>query len=301
MNKFMDILNDRRLLQYCIPNLVRSSLLKKNIKKVEVDKIFVTSTFDVEYHVESGGFYPLEEFFKNKKFSENSTFFVQGNLVEKYQKELKKSKAEIGLHGYAHELWGPKRWWISKPFVGIHERELLLNKSLQNCKNCKIKKPVSFRAPYLLADNYTYSLLKKYDFNMDSSLPSFLGIYPVPQKINNIFSIPVSSNPVPKFSFRNGIPYTYYDILTMEIMKFFSKGNFIDFVNTVFYFQNLFSIKPNLVLLSHPWEFVKIQKHGFEYCSPSNYNVIEKLFSILKENYSVKHVTISELGELLRA
>lgn len=269
MNRLADFLTDKRFLPYFFPNLVKSFLLKKDVKKVDIKEVLVSYTFDIEYHAESGGFYSIDQFFMNKKVVKNSTFFIQGNLVEKYQKELKKSKVEIGLHGFAHELWGPRRWWNSNPFVNVHEREILLKKSLQNFKNCKIKKPVSFRAPYLITDNHTYSLIQKYGFKIDSSLPSFLGTYPVPQKINKILSIPISSNPIPKFSFRNGILFTHYDILTMETMKSFSKEDFTDFINTVFYFQSLLSIKPNLVFLSHPWEFIKVQKPGFEYCSPS--------------------------------
>lgn len=298
MKKFASVLTDKRLAHYTPFNFLRRMRMKREIKPVDVKEILVSVTFDVEYRKDKGNFFPVDEFF-NKKIGKKSTLFVQGNLVKKYSSEIKKTRGEIGLHGYAHELWGPEKWWRPDPFVNFEERERLLQMCINSFKECKIKKPISFRAPYLISDDKTFNLLKKYGFLIDSSLPSYLGIYPIPKKIDGIISIPVSVNPLPKFSIKNLMPYTYYDVLTMETMCRFSNEEFIEFVNTVFFFQKKFSIKPNLVFLSHPWEFVKQKKNGYEYCSTANFDIIDKLCSILNENYKIKYLTMSELGKIL--
>lgn len=130
-------------------------------------------TFDVEkdcppfftstYGVEEG----LPKILKLlDEFGIKSTFFVTGDVAEKYPELISKisKKHEIGCHGYHHES-----------FDEINcEKEKAVKKSKELLESIIHGELLGFRAPQLQVCNKLYLVLKELDFKYDSSIASFL-------------------------------------------------------------------------------------------------------------------------------
>jgi peptidoglycan/xylan/chitin deacetylase (PgdA/CDA1 family) len=102
-----------------------------------------------------------------KKYNQRVTFFVLGQLAEKYSNLIKKIsdlKHEIASHGYSHKtLWELDE----KSFEG----EIKLSKEI--IKNIISKEPKGFRAPNFSLNKKTkwaLEVLKKHNFSYDSSI-----------------------------------------------------------------------------------------------------------------------------------
>lgn len=102
-----------------------------------------------------------------KRYNQRATFFVLGQLAEKYPEIIKKisqSDHEVGSHGYSHQTLrelGPKKF----------EEEIKLSKKI--IKKIIKKNPKGFRAPNFSLNKKTkwaLKILKKNNFQYDSSL-----------------------------------------------------------------------------------------------------------------------------------
>jgi len=101
-----------------------------------------------------------------KKYNQQATFFVLGQLAEKYPKIIKKiadEGQEIACHGYSH-----------MPLNELNQnkfgKELKISKNI--LKNIIGKEPKGFRAPNFSLNKKTkwaLGILKKYNFQYDSS------------------------------------------------------------------------------------------------------------------------------------
>ena len=300
--KFFDFVRDKRMPYYLPNNLFNWYSRKKMMKDVTVRKIFVSITFDVE--AENIPNYHIKNFFEgiikdlgNKK----ATFFICGNLISKFSYILKKiqSKHEIGLHGFAHELWGDEKWWAIKKPIDYEQKGELLKLCLDIFKENRLRRPISFRAPYLITNHDTFKLLKKNNFRVDSSLSSYLGNFSLPVKFfkGKIMSIPVSVNPLPKVSFQYLIPYTSYESFNWTFINNLDKNNFINFINSIFSWQIFNKIQPHLVFLAHSYQVVENDKK-LKYSHEKSEKMF-KLFSFLEKNYQVEYVTLRKLAERL--
>lgn len=102
-----------------------------------------------------------------KKHKARATFFVLGELAEKYPKlikEIYQNGHEIASHGYSHN---PLEKLSEKDF----ENEIILSKKI--LKEITGKNPISFRAPYFSLNNKTkwaLKVLEEQDFRYDSSI-----------------------------------------------------------------------------------------------------------------------------------
>jgi len=116
-----------------------------------------------------------------EKYNQKATFFVLGQIAEKYPQLIKRiSEAghEIASHGYSHtilEELGPDKF----------EKEII--KTNQIIEKIINKKPIGFRAPNFSLNqktNWAFETLKKHNFLYDSSF------HPLKiKKINNPSSI----------------------------------------------------------------------------------------------------------------
>ncbi|MEM5855548.1 MAG: polysaccharide deacetylase family protein [Candidatus Aenigmatarchaeota archaeon] len=294
LGKIKSLVSDKRFPHFLPYVLVKKSLLKLKLK--EPEKIILSLTFDVEYNpmVENKH---VEIFLKKyRDFLEKntSTLFVCGEIV-KGNRELKKfRKCEIGLHGYAHELWGEEKWWLNKKPIDKKMKEELLKLSLRIFTKKRIKKPVSFRAPYMLSNKETLKILEKFGFIVDSSASTYLGEELLPSKNSKIVCLPVSANPIAKIKRIFLLPFAFYTIFNMQNFCKFDEERLREFIKIVTSFQEANGIKPHLVFLAHSYEFFKTK---LDYCSPKNFETLKDIVKFLKENYEIESLRMRELAK----
>lgn len=305
MINIVNILTDSRMPFYFPYTILKRLRLKAKYKIQDVEKIFISITFDIEkdpvndLSKSASDFIPSISNILSKE--KKSTFFVQGDMVAELSTLLRKLKGfhEIGLHGFSHEVWGDKEWWNNKEPIKLDKKKELLEKSIKLFSKNKLPKPKSFRCPFMIVNDETFDVLRDYGFSVDSSLPSYLGVLPIPVRLSNagLFSIPVSGNPVPKISFSKVIPYIYYEIFNVERMCKFDQNQIIEFVKLVCSVQLHHGHIPHLVFLGHPWEFTEMDQRKFSYCSKENYKMFQNLFSIIENNFNVEYYTIQNLAK----
>jgi len=282
------------------PHFLPYILIKKHLTKIklkEPKKILLSLTFDVEFNpiIEDKHVEIFLKRYKNFLEKNNSTLFVCGKVV-KESKELQKFKrCEIGLHGYAHELWGKEKWWINKKPIDKKTKIELLKLSMKNFKEKKIKRPVSFRAPYMISNLETLKIIENFGFAVDSSASTYLNEDNLPYKHSKIIRIPVSVKPIPEFKKIFFLPFAFYKIFNMQNFCKFNEKEVADFIRVVTSFQEANKIKPHLVFLAHSYEFFNISK--LKYCSPKNYESLRKMVKFLKKNYEIEMVRIKDLAK----
>ncbi len=295
IGKIKSFLFDKRFPHFLPYILAKKHFLKFKIK--EPEKILLSLTFDVEYNplIEDNH---VENFLeKSKSFLEksNSTIFVCSEVVEKTEKLKNFKNCEIGLHGYKHELWGDEKWWLAKSQLNKDEKRKLLELSIKIFKKKGLKRPVSFRAPYMISNLETLKILEEFNFLVDSSASTYLNEDPLPYRIGKITRIPVSVNPIPEIRKIFLLPFGFYKIFNMQNFYNFDEEKFFEYVKILTSFQLANKIKPHLVFLAHSYEFFKIEK--LSYCSPKNYRTLIKMVKILKDEYEIETLTIKNLAK----
>lgn len=101
-----------------------------------------------------------------EKYNQKATFFVLGQIAEKYPQLIKKiSEAghEIASHGYSHTI-------LEELGSNKFEEEIL--KTNQLIEKAIGKKPIGFRAPNFSLNqktNWAFKILAKHNFQYDSS------------------------------------------------------------------------------------------------------------------------------------
>lgn len=305
--RFLTLLFDIRM-PYFLPLTLARSYWRRIFMCPKINEpIYFAITIDAEQDYGSVGFsgdsQKIKDFLKVfprylKKRNWEATFFVQGELVSTYKKQLKKLESEgheIGLHGLYHELWGQPRWFLKDKRISRSERVGRLKKALNIFKKNNLKAPLSFRAPNLVIDGFSRRLLPQSGFTVDSSSPSFLG-WQKPQ-IKKLSIIPVSSDPIAKIRFKYGMPFSNFMVFNLvNLLKL--KGNkFNKYLTRILSFKPHKKWPPHLVFLAHSWEFAPSESDDsdLDYSNDNNY---EKMFSKLDQlarQYDIKFVTIQEL------
>lgn len=148
------------------------------------------------------------------QLADKVTWFIPGHTMETFEstvKEVVKSGAEIGLHGYAHEG--------AYQMTPAQEREVLV-KCMEVSQRLTGKKVQGYRAPMYQLRETTVALLKELGFLYDSSLshhdsqPYFTPESPPVQRID--FSQPASSwmKPTPLASMNTPVGHPLVEIPT---------------------------------------------------------------------------------------
>ncbi|MBI5227925.1 polysaccharide deacetylase family protein [Candidatus Micrarchaeota archaeon] len=301
---------------YSPMNVLRWNALSKKLDSVEIDEhqeIDFLFTVDVEYDYGSAGsgqtlysapyLDKARDFFAKNKIS--PTLFVQGDLIASLAPSLKRLESdgidlEVGLHGYAHENWG-RAWFTQGPVPNSAQRRELLNKSLDAFERAKIEPPKSFRAPNMVADNQTLSLLQEYGFSTDSSPPSYTGTASLVTKWQNLIQIPVTTDPMPffsKFAIAHYNVFNTYNVVLRDL-----KTDIVAAATRVAKLQILNGQKPFIVFLSHPWEFFECSEdlgNEFTYSSANNFSKIEGALSELKKSFRMNFMTMKNFAKNLR-
>ena len=152
----------------------------------------------------------LLEFFDQQNIK--ATFFTVTSLLEKYESEIKEiaKKHEIASHSHTHS-------WLNKNNA---EYEISQSKKILEEHNLKC---FGFRAPKFITTKNHFSLLRKYNYQYDSSFT------------NKTFQINTINN-ISSFRFPSPSSGLSYRKLLHPISKFFPQSK-------LFYL--------------HPWEFLK--------------------------------------------
>jgi hypothetical protein len=270
-------------------------------------------TFDVEREY---GSFRLETHASNVKsflsriegIEQNATIFVEGSLVKEHSEalhSLEKKGIEIGLHGWQHELWGSKQWYLNDKPLQPDQKATLLKAAFEDFQLSSLHRPTAFRAPNLVADESTLKLLESNGFQVDSSLPSHRGVAPIPQFPNGpsgIIRIPVSVEPTPLLDSKSFIPYYRFRVCNLKTAKQMRGEKLLDCVTRIAMCQEAFGFLPHLVMLSHSWEFFPplVENRDYAYCSATNFELLDSVVNSLSESFAVKRVSMSDLGELIK-
>ena len=295
IGRIKSLLFDKRF-----PHFFPYTLIKKHFTKIELKepkKILLSLTFDVEFNlfIENKHVEIFLKRYKNFLEKNNSTLFVCGEIV-KESKELQKfKKCEIGLHGYAHELWGEEKWWLNKKPIDKKTKIELLKISMKNFEEKRLRRPVSFRAPYMISNLETLKIIENFGFTVDSSASTYLNENNLPYKHSKIVRIPVSVNPIPEFKKIFFLPFAFYKIFNMQNFCNFDEEELRNYIRVVTSFQEANKIKPHLVFLAHSYEFFNVSE--LKYCSPKNYESLRKMVKFLKENYEIEILRIKDLAK----
>ena len=319
LTRLVDFLLDPRMPQY-LPYVKLKQLRRSKPAEIDVSHdspVLVALTFDIEYDFGSSAkeatFGAVEPFLQRlPSFAKDSgavfTLFIQGDLVARFAHYFQELQAghELGLHGYAHELWGSAKWFLPHHPTHVNMRRELLEQSLNCFADNNLIRPTSFRAPDLVADQDTLRLLEEHEFIVDSSAPSYYGVPPAPTKLlgaaSKLISIPITVNPVPCFQTRYFVPFTFYEIFNMARLAASDDSHFIKYVGEVLAFQVTAGVSPHLVFLAHPWEFKEwTDNRRLSYCSSHNYDLLCRKFSLLEERYQMRYVSMKELSQLVSA
>ncbi len=314
--RLSDLLLDPRM-PYFIPyvKLKRRSKALSNVDILDKSPLLIALTFDVEYDFGSSAreasLDAVEPFLQRlsalaEEWQAAFTLFVQGDIVERYAQLLRnlQPRHEIGLHGYAHELWGKAKWFLPQKPISYDTKKMLLEESLKAFSTSHLAMPVSFRAPDLVADTDTLQLLQANGFLIDSSAPSYYGTPPLltrPLGITSaLLSIPITAAPGPRIRTRYLLPFAAYEVFNMAWLATTNDYQLLDYVEEVLSFQINAGTKPHLVFMAHPWEFREwTEKKGDGYCSKDNYELLRRKLQLLKERYQLQYVCLKELAQLL--
>jgi hypothetical protein len=152
----------------------------------------------------------------------------------------------------------------------------------------------------LIINKKTLDLIKDFNFQIDSSLPSYLGVKPLPRVLDGLLIIPHTANPVPKFQMKNYlIPFVYYEIFTLPYFLSMGKNGFLKFIEIITSYQISFGFKPHLVFLAHSWEFVDLNIKKTKKSLHANYINLSNICNLLECNYQVEYLTLNNLAKKL--
>ena len=308
--RILDLIRDPRVPHNILETFLRTRKLTRIMKAGPSRReLCVALTFDVEREYGSrrvnGNPVSVRQFLsKLEDFSSKTTVFIEGSLVEENSKVLRLLEAhgtEIGLHGYLHELWGPTQWYLSDKPISAQEKAALLQKCKEIFERSGLQLPVSFRAPNLVSDAQTVQLLVQYGFRIDSSLPSQLGVLPVPQLFGEgggLVRIPVSADPRPLLSWAFLIPHFTFRACNLKTLTNITNQEFVEFASSIASIQDALGFRPHLVVLSHSWEFFDPLTGGgqYGYCSPGNFEILRNFLNALSDNFDVKQMSMNGLA-----
>ena len=231
-----------------------------------------------------------------------STLFLVGETIDMVSKILKnydKKNIEISAHSYNH---------IKPLDQTLNEFEEDTIKVFNKIKKTFGISPLGYRAPCFSIDYERYCLLKKLNFNYDSSKID-VDIHPLYGKLDLKNSYEIKKNihidddffefQLPTLSFfKKNIPISgggYLRIFPWFIFKYFLK-KYLNNNNTFFFYIHPYEMTDKKIFL--PKNIDILNKFRFSYGRKTTLKKTKKLIRILK-NDGYKFITFKELIENL--
>ncbi len=209
-----------------------------------------------------------------EKYNQKATFFVLGQIAQKYPQLIKKISQgghEIASHGYSHRI-------LKQLGSDDFEKEIL--KTNQIIEENINQRPIGFRAPNFSLNrktNWAFKILEKHGFKYDSSIH--------PLTFNQV------SNPSLVKELPSCLGGYYFRVLPLglylKIVRYTSKTN-----PPIIYLHpyELFSLAPRLK--SAPWLKRKIKYFGIK----NSFNKFEKLLGKINSVPIKQHLDENSLN-----
>jgi peptidoglycan/xylan/chitin deacetylase (PgdA/CDA1 family) len=306
--KKLQLILDRRQPFFIPYHFLNSWLLKRKIATTSLPaEIYVMVTFDVEnfwgMEQKNGQEQNLEFLDRIKDINgTNATYLIPGNLIAPLAEKLRdiEKENEIGLHGHHHELWKNAGFVTKKPIRDDQKKELILGSLSEFDKN-GLKRPFSFRAPYMWCKRSDLKILSTMEFKVDSSDPAQNGVY-FARNSGPIMRIPVSTNPFPYFHKKRGLVYAKFHLLNLRLLNDFSQDEFYQCIDQILRLQSCQKQIPHLVFLLHSWEFYQDDEKGwgnqFDHRGEKNYEILKERLDLLVKKYAVKYASLCEFKDI---
>lgn len=227
--------------------------------------------------------------------------FVQGSLMKENSamlREYTKAGYDVGLHGYNHELWGKPQWYLKDKPVSLERKKELLLQARQECSEIGIEL-TSFRAPNMVIDNETLSLLASERFLYDSSGAVHRGENPLPTAVNGLKRVPVSANPLPTISKKFGMKVHGFEVFNMFSVLKIDQSYLTDYVDKITRYQAANGVRPHLVFLCHSWEFFDSDATDpmVSYSSANNFVRLQECYQTIKKEFGCSSINFQDLCE----
>jgi len=168
-------------------------------------------------------------------------------------KHIKKSGHELGCHSFDHE---------ALPFMADEEIYSQVQRATNDIQKKLGKRPITFRAPYLLGNTFLINILDEFHYLLDSSYPLAhykIQVFPYhPSASNwikkgkvNLLELPVSADPFVKESEQSDL---------WPFWRTIGAKDTIQKIEHLIKKQNKSTKRSVITFYFHPWEFIELEK-----------------------------------------
>ena len=232
-----------------------------------MDDMYVLFGFDVEHDAE-----PFSATCEGVKkgipllldildtFDIHCTFNILASIIDDnfdLFKQIQKSGYELGCHSYDHEALS---------FMSDEEIYSQVEKATHDIHKKLGKRPVTFRAPYLLGNTFLINTLDEFHYLIDSSYPlahykkQVMPYYPsasnwIKKGNLSLLELPVSADPFVTEPEKSDI-WPLWRILGAKDTK--------DKIEHLVKKQNEYKKENVITFYFHPWEFIELEKIGID-------------------------------------
>jgi peptidoglycan/xylan/chitin deacetylase (PgdA/CDA1 family) len=230
-----------------------------------MDDIYVLIGFDVEHDAE-----PFSDACEGVKtgiplildvldsLDIDCTFNILGSIIDDHVdlfKHIQKSGHELGCHSFDHEALS---------FMSDEEIYSQVQQATYDIQKKLGKRPITFRAPYLLGNTFLINTLNEFHYLLDSSYPLAhykTQVFPYHPSARNwikkgkvdLLELPVSADPLVKEPEQSDL---------WPLWRTIGARDTIQKIKHLIKKQNEYTKDNVITFYFHPWEFIELEKTG---------------------------------------
>lgn len=188
------------------------------------------------------------------------TFNILASIIDDHVdlfNRIKKSRHELGCHSFDHEALS---------FMDDEAIYSQVQRATNDIQKKLGKRPVTFRAPYLLGNTFLIKTLNEFHYLVDSSYPLAhykTQVLPYHPSANNwlrngklnLLEVPVSADPLVQEPEQSDL-WPLWRMIGVKDTK--------QKIEHLLKRQHEFSQKSVITFYFHPWEFIELEKIGLE-------------------------------------